>query len=325
MAANLAEHNRLRRAVRFQPHGRNRGYNISYFRYKAGSVPRNNTSCGNHPEADAQQAMADQLTPFVQELLGWAPSKTDDGDGENAAVSYLLLDSRNIASVSPADLPLVLAKLQKDKANPVLKEDRPWEKLINSGYPNVFFDKEAGLFKMWYGCQTDCPQRTTECPHRSWNHSSAAGEVLHSESVGNGAQTGTCYATSIDGVEWQKPILGAIAWNHSTVNNLVMLTRADNGRGFLKDSAASDPNQRYKMFGQILPFCLQNISTGECVHDSGDGNTVARALGTSTSHDGIHWRPNVSVAAMVNAAGDASIQLLYDVAAGGYVGITRID
>ena len=44
---------------------------MHYFRYRAGSVERNSTSCGGHPEADAQQQMADQLTPFVKDVLGW--------------------------------------------------------------------------------------------------------------------------------------------------------------------------------------------------------------------------------------------------------------
>jgi len=52
-------------------HGRALGYNVSMFRYKAGSAERNHTGCGNHPEASAQQDMADELTPFVKSLLGW--------------------------------------------------------------------------------------------------------------------------------------------------------------------------------------------------------------------------------------------------------------
>jgi hypothetical protein len=52
-------------------YGRRLGYNVSYHRYTAGSVEKNNTSCGGHPEADAQQAMGDQLTPVLKEMLGW--------------------------------------------------------------------------------------------------------------------------------------------------------------------------------------------------------------------------------------------------------------
>ena len=44
---------------------------MSYYRTPAGSVPRNSTSCGGHPEADAHEAMAAQLTPLLRQMLGW--------------------------------------------------------------------------------------------------------------------------------------------------------------------------------------------------------------------------------------------------------------
>ena len=52
-------------------HGQAAGYNMSYYRTPAGSVPRNSTSCGGHPEADAHEAMAAQLTPLLRQMLGW--------------------------------------------------------------------------------------------------------------------------------------------------------------------------------------------------------------------------------------------------------------
>eukprot|EP01051_Picozoa_sp_SAG22_P017448 SAG22_NODE_2693_length_2307_cov_1.108696_3_plen_64_part_00 len=52
-------------------YGRGLGYNLSYHRYPAGSIEKNNTSCGGHPEADAQEAMGDQLTPVLKGMLGW--------------------------------------------------------------------------------------------------------------------------------------------------------------------------------------------------------------------------------------------------------------
>ena len=52
-------------------YGRRLGYNFSYYRYPSGSVARNGTSCGGHPEADAHEAMAAQLSPLVKEMLGW--------------------------------------------------------------------------------------------------------------------------------------------------------------------------------------------------------------------------------------------------------------
>ena len=230
---------------------------------------------------------------------------------------------------------------------------------------------------------------TSECPHKSYPFpfppspppsggsppppSFRSGPGLGS--VGNGAETGSCYATSTDGIGWTKPSLGVVSWNGSTANNIVMQTLADvrptpanpnpgpvvptrtsrtmapstvhgawlspsplfapfahslsftslplrpfrhfapscgssfarlrctflssksqNGRGFLKDpNPAADPAERYKMFGQIVPFEL--VPGG-----APDGGNLTLALGTSTSPDGIHWAPNVSIAKMVNAA-----------------------
>ena len=75
-----------------------------------------------------------------------------------------------------------------------------------------------------------------------------------------------------------------------------MSSKSQNGRGFLKDpNPAADPAERYKMFGQIVPFEL--VPGG-----APDGGNLTLALGTSTSPDGIHWAPNVSIAKMVNAA-----------------------
>ena len=52
-------------------YSRGLGLNVSVYRYPAGSVERNGTSCGGHPEADAQEAMAAQLTPLLRQMLSW--------------------------------------------------------------------------------------------------------------------------------------------------------------------------------------------------------------------------------------------------------------
>lgn len=50
---------------------REQGYDFHLYVLPSGTVQRNTTSCGGHPEADAQEAMGDQLTAVVQQLLGW--------------------------------------------------------------------------------------------------------------------------------------------------------------------------------------------------------------------------------------------------------------
>ncbi|MBI1901170.1 MAG: twin-arginine translocation signal domain-containing protein [Planctomycetes bacterium] len=116
--------------------------------------------------------------------------------------------------------------------NPVLKPDRPWEMTEPNPTAMVFsdgvwFDPRDKLFKMWY----------------------MAGYVA-----------GTGYATSKDGIRWEKPELDVIAGT-----NLVQKGRRDSGTVWI-DDRADDPNQRYKMV----------LWTGG-------------ALDLFTSADGIHW------------------------------------
>ena len=124
-----------------------------------------------------------------------------------------------------------------------------------------------------------------------------------------------------------------VEWNRSRDNNIVMKTAADNGRGFMKDSHDPNTSRRYKMFGQVAPFCLRSAATGECTHGSPALNAstdpasepLAIALGTSVSADGIRWAPNTSIARQVNAAADSSNQVLWDEQTRRYYGLTRID
>ena len=67
---------------------------------------------------------------------------------------YLLLDSRIVASIKNAKL--VLGSVEKDKNNPLFGEeywsDKPkiWEARFDNLYPNVIFDDDDRLFKIWY-------------------------------------------------------------------------------------------------------------------------------------------------------------------------------
>jgi len=79
---------------------------------------------------------------------------------------------------------------RKHPANPVMSKSAPWEDTgLGWHWPSVLFDDEDGLFKAWYECLID-------------GH-------------GFGA-----YAVSGDGLHWERPELGLIAWNGSKKNNL---------------------------------------------------------------------------------------------------------
>ena len=125
--------------------------------------------------------------------------------------------------------------------NPVLKPDKPWETDTTShSHPaptamvfsdGVWYDPQDRLFKMWYM---------------------------------GGYCKATCYATSKDGIHWDKPSLDVLP-DTNIVHNVVR----DSGTVWL-DLTETDPQRRYKMFLFLR---------GE---DSG-------ALSVFFSPDGIHW------------------------------------
>ena len=98
--------------------------------------------------------------------------------------------------------------------NPVLAPDKPWE--VESKFPTampfsdgVWYDPADGLHKMWYmGGYTDC----------------------------------TCYATSTDGIHWEKPELDVVPGT-----NIVHQAGRDSSTVWL-DLEEPDPSRRYKMW-----------------------------------------------------------------------------
>ena len=62
----------------------------------------------------------------------------------------LLLDRRVVALVEEARL--VHGKVVKEPANPLFQADKPWENSMNNLYPNLLWDEEEGIFKLWYKC-----------------------------------------------------------------------------------------------------------------------------------------------------------------------------
>jgi len=114
---------------------------------------------------------------------------------------YLLLDSRIIESTDNAKL--AVGAVRKDKNNPLFKEDKPWEPRFDNPYASVIYDREDKLYKCWYSIFIQCSQEswlTVPREKRAW--------VDWKESRDRGF--GVCYATSKDGIHWEKPELGVI-------------------------------------------------------------------------------------------------------------------
>ena len=119
---------------------------------------------------------------------------------------------------------------------PVLRPDRDWERIGRSPMAMVFsdgvwYDPRDRLFKMWY--------------------------------LGGGGRS-TCYATSRDGVRWEKPALDV-----QPGTNVVRAGSRDSATVWL-DLEEPDPRRRYKLFRSVR---------------AGRG----WALALHFSPDGIHW------------------------------------
>jgi hypothetical protein len=101
---------------------------------------------------------------------------------------------------------------RKHKTNPIMVADRPWEEnvvSVNTVLPN----EDGSGYRMWYYCWT--PRRGNQ-------------------------RTATLYATSKDGIHWEKPELGLHEWDGSKANNIVR-----SGSSIMHTPWSSDPQRQY--------------------------------------------------------------------------------
>jgi len=115
---------------------------------------------------------------------------------------------------------------QPVKYGPVLTPDRPWEGSSIVLYGTVL--KEGDLFRIWYQTFNRFP------PPKN---------------------TYICYAESSDGIHWERPDIGAVEYNGSRNNNIVLQPpgRAIDSPSVIVDPDDPDPSRRYKLlvYGRI--------------------------------------------------------------------------
>jgi hypothetical protein len=194
----------------------------------------------------------------------------------------LVLDSRVIESVTNARL--VLGTVEKEARNPLFKADKPWENALNNLYPNVVWDEQDRVFKLWYKCVLSDKEAIAKMDGTNTIHD--VGWYL-------------LYATSRDGLAWDKPILNLHKFG-GQFNNAV--TRDTPNAGVFKDVHDSDPARRYKM-----------------IYDVGMGQLRVRF-----SVDGIHWGNPVEPKGFGNRNGDTHNNAFWDEQLKKYVLITRL-
>ena len=140
---------------------------------------------------------------------------------------------------------------------PVLQAEAAWERPEIGGLwgpVTVHRDPHDGLFRMWYASYGAFP---------------AFGRRL-------GAML-PCYATSTDGLHWERPNLGLFQYEGSTANNILPRTGGSPGHGMLdcaEMAGIEPPEMRYKS-----DFWVGRDDDGWGGH------------GVSFSSDGLHWYP----------------------------------
>ena len=139
------------------------------------------------------------------------------------------------------------------EASPLFGPDKPWEgegasKRAGIFSDGVWFDSRDQLFKAWY-----------------WSGAISKKPLRYA----------TCYATSKDGIHWEKPLLDVV-----NGTNIVQEDEADlrrNSSTAWLDEFEKDDAKRFKMFRVV-----QQTNPG--------GKGHRNFLRYSTSADGIHWK-----------------------------------
>jgi len=161
---------------------------------------------------------------------------------------------------------------------PVLKHDAPWDQDNERfSYANIVYDRDEKLFKMWYFV---------------WRSESQEAGVI----VDGGNKL--AYATSTDGIHWERPELGLLEVNGSKKNNYVIPEMSIYG-GSVIDDPSDIPARRYKMIFSILGREVRwaNFHVPLCL---------------AYSADGLHWDQPTHVNPVIRGISDAEFTLFYD-------------
>lgn len=162
---------------------------------------------------------------------------------------------------------------RKHPDNPLMTADQPWEgRYVSSFGGTVLYDESAQLFKMWYTCGSS----PDYFDHR-----------------------GICYATSRDGLTWNKPLVGQRKAKNDRPHN--SLLPVDTPSVFL-DSRDEDPARRYKM------ICFD----------------VDRGYMAFLSPDGLRWTEQSSRPIVPISYVDDVISAFYDRATGEFVALPKM-
>ena len=193
-----------------------------------------------------------------------------------------MLDTRVIERAENARLVSTLP--DKEPRNPLLRSDQPWENATNNYYPNVLWDAEEKIWKLWYKdvladkeviAQMDAPSDRARC------------------------RLVLLYATSKDGLAWTKPELGL----HNSPE-----------RGEQRRRARLPERRRVQ--GRARPRSRAPLQDGfRC---------RARKTARRVQPDGMHWSETPEPQGFTAQQGDTHNNAFFDTRSGKYLWFTKI-
>jgi len=182
-------------------------------------------------------------------VLFFSCGQHQPNDANTCANWQLFIDDYWIAD--SANVTATLHQPQKHPDNPLIRGDAPWQQNPYC-FGSVLYDEEESLFKIWY---------------MSYNYGLPVAD-----------RTPVLYATSSDGIHWQRPDLKVIEFQGSMNNNIVLTNYGYHdlySPSVIKDNADPDPSRRYKMIWWDFPL--------------GDKGYQDDGMCVAFSPDGIHW------------------------------------
>jgi hypothetical protein len=184
--------------------------------------------------------------------------------------AQLFIDDYVVASTS--NLVRRINPLEKHDANPVLRPDQPWEERFAVPI-SAFYDADEGQYRMWY---------------RPGQHKFNLG-----------------YATSRDGITWDKPALGLVEYQGSKANSQLAVKTGPAWNGVIKDVRDPDPARLYK----LLSYNRATDSNGFYLF---------------VSPDGLNWKPH-SNKPLLEGLADCHTLMGWDPKINRYVAYVRPD
>jgi hypothetical protein len=199
-------------------------------------------------------------------------------DSKEARKKFLFIDDQYVVKVDNLERRTNSAIKHPE---PIMKMDAPWDTERDKfGGLNVVFDPQDKLFKMWYA-------------------------VANRQVDWGGMVRIAAYATSTDGIHWEKPILNMVDHNGSKENNYFTSSDLEEFNLSVTLDPSDPDSRRFKM----ICNCTSVWGSG-CVTDWAKFHSP---LSLAYSEDGINWDRPMNINPVIRGISDDVFMFFYDV------------